>query len=334
CLAYVIEDQSVGEGNASQLNVGGQAWPQGCGRGSRQSRVATMFRQWLMRYVAGTFLATGAVLACLDTAFAEPWSIVGTCNTTPCTIGVARPGTNQPGWFTVATYSGPQEAWASACGLHNNDSRLFAPDIANGAIVCSGLNPSPNGIIPVSSEHWSIFRNCNTRPCTIGVALPTYSEPDFSRIRTFDSAAKAWVEACKLHYGDPNYFSPDIEAGTIDCGLLQTGNDALLGPWYFGRVNGPLLCNINLTGDRSGYGYTIQSCNPNESFWELRGQELYFMRNDGFVTTIFRRQSEDYWVGPYLGDPAANITHYISRVPPGGGNGGCDGSTYNPYGCN
>lgn len=287
----------------------------------------------LVRLTASVlFFAAGFLFA--GTAQAEPWSIVRTCNTTPCTMGVALPGPTQPGWSTVATFSGPQEAWATACALHFNDSKLFAPDIANGAIDCTALNPVPNGIIPISRESWSIFRNCDVRPCVIGIALPTYSEPGFSRIGTFASSAEAWAEACRMHYNDPNYNSPDIQNGLIDCNLLNYGNDALLGAWYFGRVDGPFLCNINLTGNRGAFGYVIEACHSNESFWALRGQELVFMRGDGFVTTSFRRERPDFWVGPYLGDPAANITHYISRSPPQENPNPCDAGTYNPYGCN
>ncbi len=193
-------------------------------------------------------------------------------------------------------------------------------------------------VAPASAERWSVFRNCNVRPCNIGVALPTWSEPGWSRISTHDGPREAWKRACSLHYNDRGYFSPDIAAGTIDCLKLTRGDlnrgQELVGQWEFGRVNGPVLCQVTLTDQRGQWGYQLRACHPNETFWELRRADLVFIHADGKETTRFWRKSADYWEGPYLSHPSAparGITHYLRRKP--GGNAECDHSGYNPYGC-
>jgi ankyrin repeat protein len=86
----------------------------------------------------------------------------------------------------------------------------------------------------------------------------------------------------------------------------------LVGPWKFGRVNGPFLCNINLTSAKGEFGNIIKSCHPNESFWLLENEELVFLNKNGKAMSRFRKEKEkNYWQGPYL--PDSRITHYIKR---------------------
>ncbi len=194
--------------------------------------------------------------------------------------------------------------------------------------------------LPTKAEHWSVFRTCNTSPCTIGVARPNWYEPGWSRLSTYDGPVKAWVRACWLHYNDRSHHSPDIASGKIDCAKLRggsTGGDSdLVGKWTFGRVNGPVLCTITLTSNRGRGGYVINGCHPNESFWQRRGAQLLFKHRDGKVTSNLTRRRANYWEGPYIPHqsvPGRGIRHYISRAPQTGG-GACGGHGYNPYGCN
>ncbi|MCL4764732.1 MAG: hypothetical protein KJZ80_00685 [Hyphomicrobiaceae bacterium] len=66
-------------------------------------------------------------------------------------------------------------------------------------------------------QSWSVFRNCNVRPCTIGVAVSNWSQPGWSRVASFWNEAWAWKHACWLHHVDRSHHSPDIAAGRIDC---------------------------------------------------------------------------------------------------------------------
>jgi len=81
-----------------------------------------------------------------------------------------------------------------------------------------GLTPA---LVEAQSQRWSVFRNCNTRPCTIGVAVSTWSEPGWSRISTHSYPNAAWKRACQLHYNNRGYNSPDIANGTVNCSVYQ-----------------------------------------------------------------------------------------------------------------
>ncbi|MHB8789653.1 MAG: hypothetical protein ACYDBT_07205 [Desulfobulbaceae bacterium] len=98
----------------------------------------------------------------------------------------------------------------------------------------------------------------------------------------------------------------------------------LLGDWQFGRVgNNTPLCgdpprtgSFSLTTTPGPRGRRITSCHSNETSYWLLGNELIFVHNDGSVTSILRRGSQDYWEGPYLshpGAPLSGVTHYIKR---------------------
>jgi hypothetical protein len=54
-------------------------------------------------------------------------------------------------------------------------------------------------LIGVATENWTIFRNCNSDPCIIGVALPSCAEPGWDPIATCSGPQKAWAVACELH---------------------------------------------------------------------------------------------------------------------------------------
>lgn len=83
-----------------------------------------------------------------------------------------------------------------------------------GVLVAAGMVPNIAG---AQGARWSVFRNCNTRPCTIGVAVSTWLRPGWSRIVTYTTQAQAWRRACQLHYNYRNYNSPDIAAGRVNC---------------------------------------------------------------------------------------------------------------------
>ncbi|MEE8574151.1 MAG: hypothetical protein V3T30_01960, partial [Thermodesulfobacteriota bacterium] len=190
--------------------------------------------------------------------------------------------------------------------------------------------------LPAAAEDWSVFRNCNTRPCTIGVAVPKWSEPGWSRISTFGSSGAAWLSACRLHYNDRSHHSPDIAAGTIDCAKLKSSHSTPdeqlrsvkdpVGSWTFGRVGGPVLCQITLTPNKDRLGYILRGCHPNESYWDLIGPaKLVFKHSDGKATSELVRQNVDYWEGIYIPHHGATQTkyrHYIRRKGGGGGQSG------------
>lgn len=67
-----------------------------------------------------------------------------------------------------------------------------------------------------SAQNWAVFRNCNTRPCTIGVAVSSWYQPGWSRIVSLPSQYLAWQRACYLH-NSRIYVSPDINSGAINC---------------------------------------------------------------------------------------------------------------------
>ncbi len=89
-------------------------------------------------------------------------------------------------------------------------------------------------------------------------------------------------------------------------------SNSMAGKWRFGRVRGNVvLCTLTLTNKRGRYGYVINSCDSNESYWELRGNTLIFRNRSGRITTRFTRQSSTYWKGPFL--PNDSITHFLSK---------------------
>lgn len=93
--------------------------------------------------------------------------------------------------------------------------------------------------------------------------------------------------------------------------------------WSFGRsreegkIVDTHLCDITLTGEEvEGHGYVIKSCHANESFWELKGNQLIFKHEDGRVTTSFTLKHPGYYEGPYYVHPdvpLAGVTHYLRR---------------------
>ena len=82
------------------------------------------------------------------------------------------------------------------------------------ALFAVGILPS---LVNAQYTNWALFRNCNERPCVIGVAVSTWSQPGWSRVTTFPNEALAWKRACYLHYYDSGHRSPDIEQGLVDC---------------------------------------------------------------------------------------------------------------------
>jgi len=101
----------------------------------------------------------------------------------------------------------------------------------------------------------------------------------------------------------------------------RTNVSSVIGGWEFGRsTSGQVLCGGSIQGSRfeltanaGPRGLQMIGCHPNESFYWLMGQELIFIAADGSISSILRQGSADYWEGPYKLDPAARITHYVSR---------------------
>lgn len=108
-------------------------------------------------------------------------------------------------------------------------------------------------------------------------------------------------------------------AATVDsCGQRPTGAApaSLLGQWEFGRTapTAGRLCTLTLKAELGEYGYAIQSCNLNESFWRMQGNELWFCRNDGKLTSRLQAVGPERWEGPYVLDPKVRVTHYLART--------------------
>ena len=250
-------------------------------------------------------------------AKAESWTIFRNCSSDPCMIGVARPSWSEPGWHPIATYSGPQGAWAAACALHRQGGTNVSPDIAAGRVDCASLSPDPAALDPIWETTWVIWRSCEVTPCRIGVAVPGDPRPGRDRVRTFASPVAAWRAACDMHFDDPGAFSPDIASGRVDCARLQAPDTlsgeaaALLGQWEFGRVGGVHLCEVELTAEDGAFGKVLRACHPDESFWRLIGGDLHVFRDDGVVSTIFTRVRRGDWTGDYLVDRSTGYVHYL-----------------------
>jgi hypothetical protein len=76
------------------------------------------------------------------------------------------------------------------------------------------------GVVSAQSQNWAVFRNCNSRPCTIGVAVSTWYVNGWSRLTTYQNQVLAWRRACYLHYYDSGHYSPDIASGSINCSAM------------------------------------------------------------------------------------------------------------------
>ena len=108
------------------------------------------------------------------------------------------------------------------------------------------------------------------------------------------------------------------------CGDVANATDVstIADAYEFGRVSptetvlcgGPRQSNaFVLTTNQGVRGRVLKACHPNESYyWYLQG-EIIFLDANGYVTSILRRGSNDYWEGPFRGEPSSKITHYISR---------------------
>ena len=95
---------------------------------------------------------------------------------------------------------------------------------------------------------------------------------------------------------------------------------SLVGKWQFGRTlnrNQPTnqhLCALTLTDQFvPGKGYRINACHPNESYWNIEGDELVFRASDGRVSSRFSRSYDGSWEGPYVLNPSAGVRHYLRK---------------------
>lgn len=96
----------------------------------------------------------------------------------------------------------------------------------------------------------------------------------------------------------------------------------LVGKWEFGRVTGAFLapaghlCDLELLATRGAYGNVIRSCNSNESFWRLSGDNLEFFGSTGEITTSFTNKSPGYWEGAFVGPGSSlvsGVIHYLKQ---------------------
>lgn len=69
---------------------------------------------------------------------------------------------------------------------------------------------------PLAAGQWSVFSNCNLTPCNLGLAVPDWYQPGWSRIGTYPSEGLAWQRACWLHGNDRRYSARDIRASRIN----------------------------------------------------------------------------------------------------------------------
>lgn len=83
---------------------------------------------------------------------------------------------------------------------------------------------------------WSqsaIYKNCNTTPCTIGVAALGYAPPGSPNYvagwrrasQTYRDGADALRSLCRWHRWASN-FSPDVASGVVDCAGLCGGKSS------------------------------------------------------------------------------------------------------------
>ena len=92
----------------------------------------------------------------------------------------------------------------------------------------------------------------------------------------------------------------------------------LSGVWEFGNAagtNSKMLpgprCKLNFTLNRGAFGNVIERSACAESFWRMDGEQLFVMNPGGYVTTIFSKTPDGYWIGPFF--RPEGIMHYLKR---------------------
>lgn len=100
---------------------------------------------------------------------------------------------------------------------------------ALGAVITMGTTTQA---FAQTSSVWYVWKNCTAYPCTIGVAVHGYAQPGSvnhsngwrTLSQSYRDGNDAWRTACRYHYGNPRYNSPDIANGVIVCENLCNGN--------------------------------------------------------------------------------------------------------------
>ncbi|MBN1415200.1 MAG: hypothetical protein JW973_08885 [Bacteroidales bacterium] len=143
----------------------------------------------------------------------------------------------------------------------------------------------------------------------VNVSRRIYNRPDYN-------AYAGLVETIENNFQRENY-----------CGYYannQVNVDAVSDAYEFGRITPTqvVLCgntssnsNFVLTKAPGTLGRTLKSCNFNESFYWLIGNELIFIDGQGAITSVLIPEgpNPDYWEGPFKANVSAGITHYIRR---------------------
>lgn len=92
------------------------------------------------------------------------------------------------------------------------------------------------------------------------------------------------------------------------------------GSWRFGRSRNSgrsvdeFLCDIVLTTEYvEGKGYRLRSNHPNESYWDLDGNDIVFFNDQATPSTRFARVGINHYEGKFLLDPSADAVHYLKK---------------------
>jgi len=60
-------------------------------------------------------------------------------------------------------------------------------------------------------------------------------------------------------------------------------------------------------------GYRLKSNHPNESFWDVDGDDIVFKNDRGTPSTRFSRKGINHYEGQYLLDTSVGVTHYLKK---------------------
>ena len=102
-------------------------------------------------------------------------------------------------------------------------------------IACLALGMVQAGAALAQGTGFAVYRNCNApfngADCTIGVAGSGYATSGSAEARSgwnrmsqvYSDGAQAWRTACRWHYGNPTYASPDIVSRRVNCASFCNG---------------------------------------------------------------------------------------------------------------
>ena len=125
-------------------------------------------------------------------------------------------------------------------------------------------------------------------------------------------------EQCMIAKG--NVAPPPPPAPEQASSSLSPVAQGLVGGWDFGRISqGPLApggipCHFTLSADPGPFGWIILNhCVNNESYWQMRGNQLVFIDENGQTSSVLNEINPNYWVGPYVAVPSWGVVHFIRR---------------------